>query len=118
MKAKEKDYQLYLLKKVHNWCKQRDMLEPEMYYQRVFRDILRLTNMVLTNISTRNNQDGGHHTFTFKAIPGCSIYGITNGEAEGLFDHYYSEVDYFEYEDIEVIENGNGILRIRGHYPF
>lgn len=35
MKAKEKDCQLYLLKKVHNWCKQRDMLEPEMYYQLV-----------------------------------------------------------------------------------
>ena len=92
MKAKEKDYQLYQL---------------------VFRDTLRLTNRVLTNISTRNNQDGGHHTFTFKAVPGCSIYGITNGEAEGLFDHYYSEVDYFEYEDIE-----DDILCIRCHYPF
>lgn len=37
MKAKEKDYQLCLLKKVHNWCNQQDMLEPEMYYQPVFR---------------------------------------------------------------------------------
>lgn len=117
MKAKEKDYQLYLLKKVHNWCKQQDMLEPEMYYQLVFRDILRLTNMVLTNISTRNLRYGGHHTFTFKAIPECSVYGITNVEAEGVFYHYYSEVDYFEYDEIEVIENGNGILRIRCHYP-
>lgn len=73
--------------------------------------------MVLTNISTRNLRYGGHHTFTFKAIPECSVYGITNGEAEGVFDHYYSEVDYFEYDEIEVIENGNGILRIRCHYP-
>lgn len=118
MKAKEKDCQLCLLKRVHNWCKQQDMLESEMYCQLVFRDIPGLTNMALTNISTRNNQDGGHHTLTFKAITGCSIYGVTNGEAEGLFDHcHYSEADCFEYDDIGAIENGNGILRIRCHYP-
>lgn len=41
----------------------------------------------------------------------------TQSELESVFDLYVSSLDYFQYEDITVIRNNGGILRIRCHYP-
>lgn len=115
----QSDIHLYLLKKVHGWCKIQGMTNLEMYFQCTFREFLRRYGMLLTQIKTRNNQyGGGHHTFTFTPAPGTEIFGGTKSELESVFDLYVSSLDYFQYEDIEVIENKNGILRIRCHYPF
>lgn len=59
---KQPDNYLYLLKKVHGWCKRQGMTDPEMYFQCTFREFLRRYGMLLTKIETRNNQYGGHHT--------------------------------------------------------
>lgn len=66
------------LKKVHGWCKRQGMTDPEMYFQCTFREFLRRYGMLLTQIKTRNNQYGGHHTFTFTPAPGTEIFGDTN----------------------------------------
>lgn len=94
------------------------MTDPEMYFQCTFREFLRRYGMLLTQIKTRNNQYGGHHTFTLTPAPGTEIFGDTKSELESVFDLYVSSLDYFQYGDIGVIENKNGILRIRCHYPF
>ena len=83
---KQPDNYLYLLKKVHGWCKRQGMTDPEMYFQCTFREFLRRYGMLLTKIETRNNQYGGHHTFTFTPAPGTEIFGGTNTELESVFD--------------------------------
>lgn len=65
------------LKKVHGWCKRQGMTDPEMYFQCTFREFLRRYGMLLIQIKTRNNQYGGHHTFTFTPAPGTEIFGDT-----------------------------------------
>lgn len=113
----QSDLHLYLLKKVHGWCKRQGMTDPEMYFQCTFREFLRRYGMLLTQIKTRNNQYGGHHTFTFTPAPGTEIFGDTKSELESVFDLYVSSLDYFQYEDITVIRNNGGIISIRCHYP-
>lgn len=114
---KQPDNYLYLLKKVHGWCKRQGMTDPEMYFQCTFREFLRRYGMLLTKIETRNNQYGGHHTFTFTPAPDTEIFGGTNTELKSVFDLYVSSLDYFQYEDITVIRNHGGIISIRCYYP-
>lgn len=115
----QSDIHLYLLKKVHGWCKIQGMTNLEMYFQCTFREFLQRYGMLLTQIKTRNNQyGGGHHTFTFTPAPGTEIFGGTKSELESVFDLYVSSLDYFQYEDITVIRNNGGIISIRCHYPF
>ena len=45
---KQPDNYLYLLKKVHGWCKRQGMTDPEMYFQCTFREFLRRYGMLLT----------------------------------------------------------------------
>lgn len=79
-----------------------------MYSQCTFREFLRRYGMLLTQIETRNNQYGGHHTFTFTPALGTEIFGDTKSELKSVFDLYVSSLDYFQYEDITVIRN-NGV---------
>lgn len=111
----QSDLHLYLLKKVHEWCKRQGMTDPEIYFQCTFREFLRY-GMLLTQINTRNNQYGGHHTFTFTPVPDTEIFGGTNLELESVFNLYVSSWDYFQYEDITVIRNHGGIISIRCYY--
>lgn len=84
------------------------MTDPEMYSQCTFMEFLRRYGMLLTQIKTRNNQYGGHHTFTFTPAPGTEIFGDTKSELKSVFDLYVSSLDYFQYEDITVIRNNGG----------
>lgn len=110
------DIYLYLLKKVRGWCKRQDMTDPEMYFHFTFREFLRRYGMLLTKIETRNYQYGGHHTFTFTPAPGTEVFGGSNEDLEAVFDLYPNFLDYFQYEDISVIRNHNGIIIIRCYY--
>jgi len=112
----QSDLHLYLLKKVHGWCKRQGITDFEMYFQCTFREYLQRYGMLLTEIKTINNRYGGHHTFTFTPAPGTEVFGDTNSELESIFDNYGS-MDYFEYEQIRVIRNHEGIISIRGYYP-
>ena len=116
---KSPDLHLFLLKKVHGWCKRNNLTNYEMYFQCTFREFLQRYGMLLTKIETRNNQYKGHHTFTFTPAPGCKIFGGTNGDLELLFSFYFYTplLDYFQYEDIIVIRNHGGIISIRCYYP-
>lgn len=42
MKKQQPDNYLYLLKKVHGWCKRQGMTDPEMYFQ--YEDITVIRN--------------------------------------------------------------------------
>lgn len=122
---KSPDLHLFLLKKVHGWCKRQDMTDPEMYFHFTFREFLRRYGMLLTKIETRNYQYGGHHTFTFTPAPGTEIFGGSNEDLEAVFDLYSNFpvfdlypnfLDCFQYEGISVIRNHNGIIIIRCYY--
>ena len=113
---KSPDLHLFLLKKVHGWCKRNNLTNYEMYFQCTFREFLQRYGMLLTKIETRNNQYKGHHTFTFTPAPGTEIFGGTNTELKSVFDIYES-LDYFEYEQTWVIRNHGGIISIRCYYP-
>lgn len=114
---KQLDIYLYLLKKVREWCKRQDMTDPEMYFHCTFREFFRRYGMLLTKIETRNNQYGGHHTFTFTPAPGTEVFGGSKGDLEAVFGLYSDSLDYFQYEEVSVIRNHGGIISIRCYYP-
>lgn len=114
---KQPDLYLYLLKKVHGWCKRQDTIDSEMYFQCTFREFLWRYNMLLTKIETRNNKYEGHHTFTFVPAPGCQVFGGTNSDLIRVFKLFTHSLDYLQYVDIIVIRNHGGIISIRCYYP-
>lgn len=114
---KSPDLHLFLLKKVHGWCKRNNLTYYEMYFQCTFREFLQRYGMLLTKIETRNNQHKGHHTFTFTPAPGAEIFEGTDIDLESVLDTYYSGyMNYFEYEETSVIRNHKGIISIRCYY--
>lgn len=113
--VKEKDHELDILKKVHSFFTRKGHHDAEMWGQVLFRTIYNIYGWKLVAARSRDYETSGHHTFVFSKVKDAQ-FGLHSGNVGNVFRSTWN-MDYLEYEDVQIVFQTETTMYIRCYYP-